>query len=228
MLKEISALWKDDSIMREVVQKLGDMVSDAEYVYTHAWEACTGQAVVENTKGPLREHDKAVNRGERDIRRKVVQHLTINPGQDASGCMAVMIMAKDIERIGDHGRNIFNVATQCGCEIPEIKAFDRINAANAHIAGLFPKLRRAILESDEKVTHEILDQYKANKRETKDLLAALPDMDMAGREAVATTLLARYHMRVNAHIGNAASGVIFPLENIDFVSRGLKQEEKDI
>jgi len=44
---------------------------------------------------------------------------------------------------------------------------------------------------------------------------------------VATTLIARYLKRVNAHIGNTASGVIFPLENIDFVSRGLKEEEKD-
>jgi phosphate uptake regulator len=228
MLKKIRALWKDDSLMGEVVQTLGNMVSDAEYVYTHAWEACTGQAVIEATKGPLAQHDKAVNRGEREIRRKVVEHLTINPGQDASGCMAVMIMAKDIERIGDHGRNIFNVAARITCDIPEFMIFDRLAAVHGRIGELLPDLNRAILDSDEVLTHDILRRYTENKQEAKKLIGSLPDLDVPGREAVASTLLCRFHVRVNAHIGNAASGVIFPVENIDFVSRGLKREEKDI
>ena len=104
MLREIRKLWKDGSPMLGVVERLAQMVADAEYVYVHAWEVCTGQAVIDKTDAPLRERDKAVNRGEREIRRLIASHLGINPGEDVSGCLAVMIMAKDVERL--KGRHV--------------------------------------------------------------------------------------------------------------------------
>ena len=63
------------------------------------------------------------------------------------------------------------------------------------------------------------------KKKTKELHNTLFDTEMASREAVAASLLTRVLTRINAHIGNAASGVIFPLDNIDYVSRGLRESE---
>jgi phosphate uptake regulator len=227
MLKNIRALWKDGSIMHEAIERLGQMVEDAEYVYTHAWDVCTGQAVAEKSKEAIREHDKAVNRNERHIRRLLAEHLTINPEGDVSGCLAVMIMAKDLERLGDHGRNIFNLNARLEGGVSGFKLFPELDGVRKHIAGMFPVLQRAIVESREEIAHEVLKTYQEVKQEVKRLQGSLFDADLAGREAVVTTLLVRYFMRINAHIGNAASGVIFPLENIDFVSRGLREEEKD-
>ena len=79
MLKEIMAAWGDGSIMREAVQKLGQMIVDVEYVFNHAWETCLGQTVPDAISEQVREHDRAVNQAERDIRRILAEHLTINP-----------------------------------------------------------------------------------------------------------------------------------------------------
>jgi len=90
-----------------------------------------------------------------------------------------------------------------------------------------PKLQLAILESSEQVAHEVLAQYQELKPQIRGLYDALLGLETpTTREAVATALLVRSFTRINAHIGNATSGVIFPLENIDFVTRGLRQERQ--
>lgn len=227
MLKEIRALLKDGSSMYEVIQRLVQMTTDAEYVYTRGWEVCIGQAVIDRTEPEVRNHDKEINRNERAVRRLIVEHLSINPGQDVSGCLAVLLMAKDVERVGDHSRNIFTVGAETSGGIADFKCFPKLEALHNRIGELFPLLRDAIQESNEKTANDILELYQRIKPDIKALSAGLYEQDAPAREAVAATLLTRYHMRINAHIGNAASGVIFPLENIDFVSRGMRQAEKD-
>jgi len=226
MLKKITAMWKNDSMMRDIIRKLAQMVADSEYIYTHAWEVCTGQAVADKTESPLREHDGEVNRGEREIRRLILEHLSINPGRDLSGCLAVMIMAKDVERVGDHSRNMFGTGSRYEGNISDLPLFDQMNAIQKSIGELLPKLQRAILDSSEVLAHEILASYQKIKVRIKDLQDALFKAEMTVPQAIVSALLTRTLMRLNAHIGNAASGIVFPLQNIDFVSRGLREEEE--
>jgi phosphate transport system protein len=227
MLKEIMAAWQDGSLMRDAVTKLAEMIGNAEFVFNHGWETCVGQTVVEEIRNTVREHDKAVNRGERDIRRMAAEHLTINPGQDVSGCLALMLMAKDAERLGDHARNLYDIGVAlegCGRELP---IFDKIEPIAKGLSDLLPQLRQAILESDETRTHQILERYQELKKEIRTASDALYASSMETRTAVSAALLLRYLRRANAHLGNIASGIIFPLENIDFVSRGLREEERE-
>lgn len=224
MLKELRRLWKEGGILPDVVQRLAGMVADTSYVYGHAWEVCTGRAVAEAIRSDLKERDKAVNRGERAVRRMVLEHLTLNPGSDISGCLAVMVMAKDIERIGDHGRNIYGLACRLPKPLNDYRLFAPFDELQRRIAGHFPLLERAILDSDEALSRRLLGSYQEVKHMAKALQDALFETEMPSREAVVCALLSRFHTRINAHIGNAASGIIFPLENIDFVSRGLRKQ----
>ena len=227
MLKQIKALWHKESLMSQVIEQLGTMTENAQYVYTHAWEACKGEAVAAKIAAAVREHDKAVNAGERSVRKLLVEHLTINPGEDVSGSLAVMIITKDLERVGDHGRNIFGIAQKQDGGVPGYHYFDKLDEIAGRLSVMFPKLQTALRDFDEEVAHDILNDYQAVKPLVKTVQKELFDASLDAREAVTTTLLNRYLMRINAHIGNATSGIIFPIENIDFVSRGLRQEEKE-
>ncbi len=224
MLSEIAKAWRADGLMHDVIEELAQMIADCDYVFTHAWEACIGQAVISATEGPVRERDKAVNRGERDIRRMLLEHLTINPQGDASGCLAVMAMAKDAERLGDLARDVFKIGALLEGKVRELKYYDRIAAIQSKIAENLPRLERAIRDSDSDLTHEILDAYKSVKPDLKAINREILDDELPTREAVLTSRLVQTLARVNAHLGNTASGIIFPLQNIDFVSRGLRQE----
>ena len=100
MLRQIVALWKGESFIKKVVGEFGEMLSDTEYLFTHAWEALIGEAVIDQIPQPFYDKDIAVNSREREIRRMLVQHLSIYSKPDIPGCLAMMSLVKDAERIG--------------------------------------------------------------------------------------------------------------------------------
>ena len=140
MLKEIVALWKGETFMGKIVEGFGEMLSDAEYVFTNAWGALTGQLDIEQVKQPLHDKDRAVNGHEREIRRKLLEHLSINPRQDISGCLVIMSLVKDAERIGDYSKNIFDLGVILHRSIKDMKYLTQLSAVQKKIAGIYYKL----------------------------------------------------------------------------------------
>jgi phosphate uptake regulator len=221
MFKEIIALWKGESFMKTVVEEFGEMLSDAEYVFTRSWEVFMGQAAVEEIKQPIYDKDRAVNGHEREIRRKVLEHLSINPKQDTSGCLAMISLVKDAERIGDYAKNIFELGVMLHGTVRGMKYLERLSQTQKKIASHFPQLKKAFLESNQDMAKNILKDYAAIKVECNTMLHDLFEEELSTREAVATALLSRYLKRINSHISNIASGIIYPLDQIDFVRGDL-------
>ncbi len=221
MLRQIIALWKGESFMKKVVEEFGEMLSDTEYLCTHAWEAFIGQVAIDQTRQSFYDRDIAVNRREREIRRMLVQHLSIHPRQDVSGCLVMMSLVKDAERIGDYSKNIFEVAVMLQRVFEEMKYFGRLSSTHRKITDRFSLLKRAFLESDENAAGKILKDYAPIKGECNRILSDLLSEELPTREAVATALLSRYLKRINSHMSNIASGIVYPLDQIDFVRGDL-------
>ncbi len=217
MLKEIMALWKRESLLKKVIEKFGEMLANDEYLFTHAWKAFMGQVITEEMKQPFYDRDAAVNRCERNIRRMLAEHLSIHPRHDFSGCLIMMSLVKDAERIGDYSKNIFEVGIMIEGASGEMKYLERLNSVQRKIADHFPQLKTAFLESDENIARELLKDYAPIKHECNSILRDLFSEQLSTREAVATALLSRYLKRINSHISNIASGIVYPLDEIDFV-----------
>jgi len=217
MLKQLIALCKGESLIKKVMEEFGEMLSDGEYLFTHAWQVVTGQEAIDGIKQPFYERDAAVNEYERKIRRRLAEHLSLRPGQDFSGCLIVMSLVKDAERIGDYAKNIFEVGIMTEGEVREMKYLPRLSSTKDKIASHFPQLKKAFLESDGNIAREILEDYEPIKRECNSMLHDLFSEQLSTREAVATALLVRYLKRINSHMSNIASGIIYPLDQIDFV-----------
>ncbi len=221
MLKRIVQLWKKQGVMIKAVDIFGQMLDDCGYVFNESWHVFTGVAEIEEHSKKIRERDIAVNKAEREIRRLLVEHLTINPGQDVSGCLALMTMSKDAERIGDYAKNIFDLASLIGESRTRLRHLEQILQIRDRVSTNMTHLKNAFLDSDEKAAHEILQSYTAIKADINELLHGLFTEDMPTLEALGTVLLLRYLKRINSHISNVASGIIFPIDKIDFVRGGL-------
>jgi len=221
MLKEIISFWKGETFMSGVVSEFGEMISDAEYVFTKSWAALKSDEDPEAAKQSIYEKDKAVNHKERDIRRKLIKHLSINPKEDTSGCLAIMSLVKDVERIGDYSKNIYDLRVMLGKSISQMKYAPQITSIESKIATHFPLLKKAFLDSDEKIAKEILADYLSIKESTNKLLTELFNDDLPTQEVLATTLLSRYLKRINSHISNVSTGIICPIDQIDFVRGDL-------
>ncbi|MBD3239195.1 MAG: hypothetical protein GF331_01310 [Chitinivibrionales bacterium] len=221
MLKKIVQLWKKQGVMIKAVETFGQMLDDCGYVFNESWHVFTGVAGIDEHKDRIRERDIAVNKAEREIRRLLVEHLTINPGQDVSGCLALMTMSKDAERIGDYAKNIFDLASLLGESRTNLRHLDQILEIRDRISTNMTHLKQAFLDSDEKAAHQILENYTSIKADINGLLHGLFTEELPTMEALGTVLLLRYLKRINSHVSNVASGIIFPIDKIDFVRGGL-------
>jgi phosphate uptake regulator len=221
MLKELLQLWKKSGIMLKAIETFGSMLEDCAYIFERSWKVFSGELSMADEKSDIYNRDKGVNQKERDIRRMLLEHLTMNPGQDASGCLALMSMVKDAERIGDYSKNIFDLTIIVDGNIGKLRYMDHIVAIQQKVNESLSQLKSAFLDSDEQKAQKILADYKDAKDACKDILRSLFCENIPKQEALITLLLARYLKRINSHASNVASGIIYPLDKIDFVRGGL-------
>jgi phosphate uptake regulator len=203
--------------MKKAVAAFGDMLNNDEYLFNQTWQILTEQADIEQISQEISDKDSEVNTQERAIRRWLVEHLSINPKHDTSGCLALMSMVKDAERIGDYAKNMLEVGVMFKGTIKDIKYFPRLATIEQNIADHFPTLVKAFLKSDATLAESILQHYSSIKAECNRILEDVFMEQLPSQEAIATALLARYLKRINSHISNIASGIIYPLDEIDFV-----------
>lgn len=221
MLKELMTIWRRQGLMTKVVEAFGQMLRDDAFVFTHAWDALAGKYQLEEIAESIHEKDKAVNHQERTIRKMLVEHLSMNPGPDIPGCLAIMSLVKDAERIGDYSKNIFDLAVVLKGRAKDLKYFERLSAIQVKLRGQLEQLDGAFQRGDEQISQRILGEYAAIKTDCTQVLEELFTGTLPARDAVATALLSRFLKRVNSHISNIASGLVYPIDEIDFVRGGI-------
>ena len=217
MFKEIMNLWRGEPLMKKAVAKFADMLSDDEFIYNQSWGIFTDDKEIDQVRKIIYEKDALVNNNEREIRRLLLEHISLRPGHDISGCMVIMSLVKDAERIGDYAKNILEVGILLGEEAKNLQHLPRLTRTYDKIAKQFPLVKKAFLESDADIASQILKDYAQIKGECNQMLPDLFSEQLSAREAIASALLSRYLKRINSHISNIASGIIYPLDQIDFV-----------
>jgi len=221
MLAGFMNLWRGEPLMKKAISRFADMLVCDEFLFSEAWEVLNGNRVIEDIKQDFYAQDKAVNQYEHEIRRILLEHLSFHPTKDVPGSLALMSLVKDAERIGDYAKNIFEVGVMLEGKSKDLKYLKRLSTIQKQVAENFPALKNAFLDSDEPAAKKILQGYAPAKVELNNLLQDLFEEQLETREAVATALLSRYLKRINSHLSNIASGIIYPLDQIDFVQGDL-------
>lgn len=218
MASEIINMLRGSTLIKRALDEFVKMIGNCEYLYNEAWRVLSTQDDIEKIPQNFYDRDIEVNYQEKEIRRLLFEHLSIRPKHDISGSLVLMSLVKDAERIGDYSKNVFEAGILYKGTVKGIKFFDRIDTAQKTIAANFPVLKEAFKKSDEKLAKQILKNYTPIKRECDKILYALFDEKLSPNEAVVTAMLSRYFKRINSHVSNIASGIVYPLNEIDFVT----------
>jgi phosphate transport system protein len=221
MLKQLIGVWKNQAFMAKVVEEFVQMLRDDEFIFSNAWKLLQGQTQLQDIEQTMHDKDKRVNKQERAIRRKLLEHLSVNPGQDVSGCLVLMSVVKDAERLGDYAKNIFDLSIVLNGHAREMKYFERLTGIQGKIQVHLGQLAEAFGENKEELAKSILDGYAPLKEECSKVLDELINDQLPTQEAVATALLSRFLKRINSHTCNIASGLVYPVDQIDFVRGGI-------
>lgn len=220
MFKQLFSALTSETSIDQAYADLTQMLEHGAWMFSRANEVLYSTVAAEDVRTPLYERDVAVNELERSIRRKVLRHLTVNPGHDVAICLALMSVAKDAERIGDYCKNVFEV----GAFYTEGFHVDRyqkpLDSISERLRGLFSELIAATRNSDEQKAHGIITATREIRHISDELIESLlrEEDSIEFHEAVAYSLLARHYKRVASHLANIATAVTGRLEDLDFPS----------
>ena len=91
--------------------KLSEMLTNSMHTFDVAMNCLLGDTNLDTVRDDLYATDKAINELHREVRREMIVHSAVNSRNlDIPLLLSYMTMSKDIERIGDYCKNLFEIA----------------------------------------------------------------------------------------------------------------------
>jgi len=164
--------------------------------------------------------DKQVNRFEREVRRKVMTHLTVSgPADVASGLVLVSVVI-DIERIGDYAKNIYDLARYHPRRLDAGSLEAEVADIETRVAGLFRLMVDAFKASDADRARTIMLDYKGGiSVDCERIVMRIVSgevTDLSAANAATLALYIRFLKRIAAHSRNLVSGIVNPFHRIGY------------
>ena len=109
MLRDIINLLKKDDLQSQALAECHEMLGMCEEMVPTCVETLRRQDDA-SLDIDILTMDKKLNAFERDVRRKVMTHLSLGNNADLTAGLVLISIVIDIERIGDYSKNIYDLA----------------------------------------------------------------------------------------------------------------------
>jgi len=164
------------------------------------------------------EMDKEIDIIELDVRQKVLKHLLLGSNkEDVAVALVLTSAVRDMERIGDYSKSIFEVLDICPTDfIIGGEGADLLIRIKNEILDIFALTEEANRNGDvDKAKLAIEKQLQVTKlcNGIFEYLSLRPSM--VTEYAIIYALLSRYLQSVSLHLANVAANVISPFPNVD-------------
>ena len=213
----------DDSGLGRIEAQVQRMVTDARLTLDLAMIAITGGSVT-SVAEEVRRTDRQINVTEMEIRRELVVHFSVHAGGDATEMLVFMNMIKDLERIGDYNKNIFDLAEE-GVSFAEADDLERILGFRDEVSSRIALMGEILTERDEERARASIARGDELRRELDALVSELVHSTGPALYAVPRALLYRFLKRVTAHSLNVVSAVVMPVDRLDYFDEDVEDRD---
>ena len=194
---------------------LQQMITDDLHAFELAMSALLGERSPHEIGPELRATDHGVNAAERDIRRELVVHASVLGAIDTPAILIYMSIVKDIERIGDYAKNLFDLASD-GADLSTGMYTGEVTTLASEVPAFIREAAEVFHERDEERAKTLLRRGDALLDRFDDRVSALVREEHPDRQAVAVALTHRYLKRIVAHAMNVLSAVVMPVDRLDY------------
>ena len=126
-----------------------------------------------------------------------------------------MHMVKDLERIGDYNKNIFDLADE-GVSLAEAPDLGRLLGYRDELSSRIALMGELLTTRDEDGARAYITRGDELRREFDDRINELVHSTEPAVVAVPRALLYRFLKRVTAHSLNVVSAVVMPVDRLDY------------
>ena len=102
MFRNLLSFWKGKDFLAQVFEEFKSMLDDAEIMFKTACGWLLDDVDEPGLKQKIYDIDQKVNHMQKDIRKRIVEHLSLQPTVDVAACLVLMSVVKDAERLGDY------------------------------------------------------------------------------------------------------------------------------
>jgi Na+/phosphate symporter len=213
------SIFKDADQLENVEQQLVTMLASCQKTFRLATAAAFGEQNVIESGEELEAIDKELNRTERSIRRELLVHGTVRGAEVDQGLMLTyMSVAKDIERIGDYCKNIWNLA-QMGVNLSGGSDHEDLTKHRDRVAELIELSLNAFLAQDTDKAHLLIPAIKKDTQHYDGHLVENVSSDLPGNVAAPRALFYRYIKRISAHLSNTLTSLVMPVDRLDYYKK---------
>ncbi len=200
--------------LEQIDAQVQRMVNDARHTFDLAMSAVTGGAV-ETVAEEVRRTDRQINLTEMEIRRALLVHASVHGATDTPEVLVFMNMVKDLERIGDYNKNIFDLAEE-GVSLAGSPDLEEILALRDEVSSRIALMGEILATRDEERARAYISRGDELRRGFDEKVRALIHSTEPGVLAVPRALLFRFLKRISAHSLNVVSAVVMPVDQLDY------------
>jgi phosphate uptake regulator len=221
------SIFRDADQLQNVEDQIDTMLGDARTMYDLAVSSLLGHRSPADVSEELWAMDKSMNKAERDIRRELLIHGTVRGAEVDQGLMLVyMSISKDIERIGDYCKNIWdladlNIDLRSGDDLIELQQHA------GEVAELLNAGTEAFLNEDAEAVHELVPRIHDLVAHFDQHVDDYVTSEKPGYHAAPRALLFRHLKRIAAHLSNVLSSVVMPVDRLDFYKKSKALDSQD-
>jgi phosphate uptake regulator len=225
MFKNFMSFWKGKDFLSQILGDFNKMLDDTQDMFSSVLNKLLTSKEEPGLKDRIYAVDRQVNKLEREIRKRIVEHLSLQPSVDVPACLLMMSVVKDAERIGDYCKNFYEV-TELLKKPLDINQFKQMfDDIDKELLEEFRKTKDAFQNSDEELAREVLSIERMLVKRCDEILKKLAASKLDTNEAVCFTMMARYFKRIGAHLANIGSSVILPISDLDFFDEKVRREK---
>jgi len=218
MFKKWLAIFQKDTLMDRAYQRSFDMLAITQAM---CMEAKIDLRHREDSEIDISMKDKdiEVNKYERDVRRKVFNHLVVQGTADLPSGLALISTIIDIERLGDYAKNMIELALDHPGKLHGGKFEEKIVRIESAVEDSFNQTQKCFEKADAALALELLDKYAWVNDVCDEIVKEVvkeKDPDIRSGDAAALALYVRWLKRINSHLRNITTSVVNPFNRIGF------------
>jgi phosphate uptake regulator len=215
MLRKILRAYRTYGVMTEAQDKIREMFKISREIFSASCLALLeGRAVGFD----LYARDREINDLVVDIRKKIVEHLSISACHNVGGELIFLKVINDIERVGDYSKNLMDLAKLLPAPLSAGRYHAQLSGMFPTVGGFFKKAEKALFDGAENDARAVIEGHLDVNRACEGIVEALlKDEEIRAPEAIALALTARYFKRVSSHLKNVASTAVNPFHHIGYM-----------
>ena len=205
----------DSERLDRIEATLQRMIVDDLHAFELAMSALLGERSPHEVGAELRATDHGVNTAEREIRRELVVHASVLGAIDTPAILVYMSIVKDIERIGDYAKNLYDLAAD-GVDLSTGMHTGEITSLAQDVPAFLEAAAETFRDRDDERAKSLLREGDVLLDRFDARVSELVREEHPDHQAVAVALTHRYLKRIVAHGMNVLSAVVMPVDRLDY------------